>query len=131
MKNFHYPFIIGEQYEKWEFDLELLNHERILGFDSYFYLRKVYFLGMPPKYVELLFCLDILKVVILTMDFRTLNEAQNFRNFLDLNFGKKIQSENVDIYKVLEIEMWLTHTSLNYKINIAYGNRENLMNINY
>ncbi len=131
MNNFHYPFNLGEQYEKWEFDLELLGYERILGFDSYFYIKEVYFLGMHPKYVELLFCLDILKVVILTIDFNALEEVQRFRNILDQNFEKESHYENLDIYKTLEIELWLIHTPLSNGIDIAYGKKEYLMSIFY
>ena len=71
MKKNKLPFQIGKHYENWEFDLEPSDDERILGFDSYFYIRELSFLGIIPRYTELVFCWDILKVVILTIDFET------------------------------------------------------------
>jgi hypothetical protein len=71
MKKDKLPFQIGKHYENWEFDLEPSDMERILGFDCYFYIRELSFLGIIPRYTELVFCWDILKVVILTVDFET------------------------------------------------------------
>ena len=70
MKNNKLPFQIGNHYENWEFDLEPTEKERILGFDSYFYFRELLFLGVIPRYVELIFSWDILKVVIFTVDLK-------------------------------------------------------------
>lgn len=66
MESFHYPFILGEHYEKWEFDLEVLNKERIKGCDSYIYLKPIYISDIRVNKVELVFSLDILIGVYLT-----------------------------------------------------------------
>ncbi|PUB25846.1 hypothetical protein C8J95_1129 [Elizabethkingia sp. YR214] len=60
MESFHYPFILGENYEKWEFDLEVLDKERIKGCDSYIYLKPIFISNIKVNKVELVFSLDIL-----------------------------------------------------------------------
>ena len=126
MKNNKLPFQIGKHYENWEFDLEPSDMERILGFDSYFYIRELSFLGIIPRYTELVFCWDILKVVILTFDFETKEQMELFKDILALNFGSKTQFKNEDlqaeIYSVARhIELWLVYIPDGYRIEISYG----------
>ena len=126
MKKDKLPFEIGKHYENWEFDLEPTDMERILGFDSYFYIRELSFLGIIPRYTELVFCWDILKVVILTVDFETKEQLELFRDILALNFGSKTQFKNEDlqaeIYSVARhIELWLVYIPDGYRIEISYG----------
>ncbi|MCT3945698.1 hypothetical protein HZQ28_12460 [Elizabethkingia anophelis] len=63
MKNVYYPFELGEQYEKWEFDLEIIYKERIKGSDSYIYLGNISLFGERAEYVEMIFSMDILTAV--------------------------------------------------------------------
>ena len=126
MKNNKLPFQIGKHYENWEFDLEPSDVERIIGFDSYFHIRELSFLGIIPRYTELVFCWDILKVVILTVDFETKEQLELFRDILALNFGSKTQFKNEDlqaeIYSVARhIELWLVYIPDGYRIEISYG----------
>ena len=126
MKNQLLPFQIGEEYENWEFDLEPSDEERILGFDSYFHIRDLSFLGIIPRYAELVFCWDILKVVILTIDFETLEQLQNFKDILDHNFGSRTQFENeylqAEIYSIARhLELWLVYIPDGYRIELSYG----------
>ena len=126
MKKDKLPFQIGKHYENWEFDLEPSDMERILGFDSYFYIRELSFLDIIPRYTELVFCWDILKVVILTLDFETKEQMELFRDILALNFGSKTQFKNEDlqaeIYSVARhIELWLVYIPDGYRIEISYG----------
>lgn len=126
MKNQLLPFQIGEEYENWEFDLEPSNMERILGFVSYFYIRELSFLGIIPRYAELVFCWDILKVVINTIDFETLEQLQNFKDILDHNFGSRTQHENeylqAEIYSIARhLELWLVYIPDGYRIELSYG----------
>lgn len=61
------PFEIGEDYENWEFDLEVLHYERIPFYDSYLYNGEVKkFLNFSPQKTELIFHWDVLEIVILT-----------------------------------------------------------------
>ncbi len=61
------PFEIGEECEKWEFDLEVICKARIPMYDSYLYIGKVKkFLNILPQKAELIFYWDRLKIVILT-----------------------------------------------------------------
>ena len=126
MKKDKLTFQIGKHYENWEFDLEPIDMERILGLDSYFYIRELSFFGIIPRYTELVFCWDILKVVILTFDFETKEQMELFRDILALNFGSKTQFKNEDlqaeIYSVARhIELWLVYIPDGYRIEISYG----------
>ena len=134
MKKDKLTFQIGKHYENWEFDLEPIDMERILGLDSYFYIRELSFFGIIPRYAQLVFCWDILKVVILTVDFETLEQLHQFRDILDLNFGSKTQFKNEDlqaeIYSVARhIELWLVYILDGYRIEISYGNSKYLKEI--
>ena len=126
MKKDKLPFQIGKHYENWEFDLEPIDMERILGFDSYVFIREISFLNIIPRYAQLVFCWDILKVVILTLDFETKEQMELFRDILALNFGSKTQFKNEDlqaeIYSVARhIELWLVYIPDGYRIEISYG----------
>ena len=134
MKKNKLPFQIGNHYENWEFDLEPSDMERILGFDSYFYIRELSFLGIIPRYTELVFCWDILKVVILTVDFETKEQLELFRNILSLNFGSKTQFKNehlqAEIYSIARhIELWLVYIPDGYRIELSYGSSKYLEEI--
>jgi len=134
MKKDKLPFQIGKHYENWEFELEPSDMERILGFDSYFYIRELSFLDIIPRYTELVFCWDILKVVIFTIDFETLEQLHQFRDILDLNFGNRTQFENeyldAEIYNLAgHFELWLVYIPDGYRIEISYGNNKYLKEI--
>ena len=136
MKKDKLPFEIGKHYENWEFDLEPSDMERILGFDSYVFIREISFLNIIPRYTELVFCWDILKVVILTFDFEIKEQMELFRDILALNFGSKTQFKNEDlqaeIYSVARhIELWLVYIPDGYRIEISYGNSKYLRGIYY
>ena len=126
MKKDKLPFQIGKHYENLEFDLEPSELDRILGFESYFYIRELSFLGIIPRYAELVFCWDILKVVILTIDFETGEQLELFRDILDLNFGSRTQFDNeylqAEIYSIARhIELWLVYIPDGYRVEISYG----------
>ena len=134
MKKNKLPFQIGKHYENWEFDLEPSDMERILGFDSYVFIREISFLNIIPRYTELVFCWDILKVVIFTIDFETLEQLHQFRDILDLNFGDRTQFESEyldgEIYSVARhIELWLVYIPDGYRIEISYGKSSYLKGI--
>ncbi|MDV3845788.1 hypothetical protein [Elizabethkingia anophelis] len=61
----YYPFKLGEQYEKWEFDLEILDKESRVGCDSYIYLRTLILFGERVEHVEMIFSMDILIAVLI------------------------------------------------------------------
>ena len=134
MKKDKLPFQIGKHYENWEFDLEISDEEKIKGCDSYFHIRELSFFGIIPRYAQLVFCWDILKVVILTVDFETLEQLQKFKDILDLNFGGRTQFENeylqAEIYNITKhIELWLVHIPDVYRVEISYGNNKYLKEI--
>ena len=55
---------------------------------SYIYFRELLFLGVIPRYVELIFSWDILKVVLFTVDFKTKQDLEIFKDSLDIEFRK-------------------------------------------
>ena len=136
MKNNKLPFQIGNHYENWEFDLEPTEKERILGFDSYIYFRELLFLGVIPRYVELIFSWDILKVVIFTVDFKTKQEIYLFKDSLDFEFIKSnqfyIKEQLIERFELdKSIELWLVNLQDNYRVEISYGDTKYLRDIYY
>ena len=134
MKNDKLPFQIGNHYENWEFDLEPTEKERILGFDSYIYFRELLFLGVIPRYVELIFSWDILKVVLFTVDFKTKQEIYLFKDSLDFEFIKSnqfyIKEQLIERFELdKSIELWLVNLQDNYRVEISYGDTKYLRNI--
>ena len=131
MKKDKLPFQIGNHYENWEFDLEPIEKERIIGFDSYIYIRELLFLGVIPRYVELIFSWDILKVVIFTVDFKTKQEIYLFKDSLDIEFRKSNKSNLiVDKYELANsIELWVVNLPNSYRVEILYGEPKYLRDI--
>ena len=134
MKNNKLPFQIGNHYENWEFDLEPTEKERILGFDSYIYFRELLFLGVIPRYVELIFSWDILKVVIFTVDFKTKQEIYLFKDSLDFEFIKSnqfyIKEQLIERFELdKSIELWLVNLPNSYRVEILYGEPKYLRDI--
>ena len=134
MKNNKLPFQIGNHYENWEFDLEPIEKERIIGFDSYIYIRELLFLGVIPRYVELIFSWDILKVVIFTVDFKTKQEIYLFKDSLDFEFIKSnqfyIKEQLIERFELAKsIELWLVNLQDSYRVEISYGDTKYLRDI--
>ena len=134
MKNDKLPFQIGSHYENWEFDLESIEKERILGFDSYIYFRELLFLGVIPRYVELIFSWDILKVVLFTVDFKTKQDLELFKDSLSLEFRKSnqfyIKHQLIERFELAKsIELWLVNLQDSYRLEISYGEPKYLRDI--
>ena len=134
MKNNKLPFQIGKHYENWEFDLEPIEKERILGFDSYIYFRELLFLSVIPRYVELIFSWDILKVVLFTVDFKTKQDLELFKDSLSLEFRKSnqfyIKHQLIERFELTKsIELWLVNLQDSYRLEISYGNTKYLRDI--
>ncbi|AZI38822.1 hypothetical protein [Epilithonimonas vandammei] len=103
MKNQNLPFQIGEHYENWEFDLEVLDVERIKGYDNYLYLKEVNLYGFTSNYTELIFLFDILEQVILKLNFETQEQLNHFINNLSIT---KIK------WKILELNLTITYGNM-------------------
>lgn len=134
MKKDKLPFQIGNHYENWEFDLEPTEKERILGFDSYIYFRELLFLGVIPRYVELIFSWDILKVVLFTVDFKTKQDLDLFKDSLNLEFRKSnqfyIKDQLIVRFELAKsIELWLVNLQDSYRVEISYGDTKYLRDI--
>ena len=134
MKNNKLPFQIGNHYENWEFDLEPIEKERIIGFDSYIYIRELLFLGVIPRYVELIFSWDILKVVLFTVDFKTKQDLKLFKDSLYLEFRKSnqfyIKDQLIVRFELAKsIELWLVNLQDSYRLEISYGEQKYLKDI--
>ena len=89
MKQDILPFKIGMQYENWEFSLEPINEERSEGFDSYLCFEKLLCEFILPVYLELLFSLDILKVIVYVVVIEKGEELRQLRVILEERFRHK------------------------------------------
>lgn len=131
MKTTFLPFQIGEQYENWEFDLDYLKEERIKGLDRYLYIKKSFFLQYNARRIELIFALDILEVVIMTFEFQSFSELNQFREALQRTFGKKVNLQDEDLKSIAfkltdELGLRFTHFPLEYRVNVCYGSEKYL-----
>lgn len=83
MKPIKLPFEIGLGYEIWEFELEVLGHERIANYDSYLYVGEINkFLNFYTYQTELIFHWDILEMVVLTfLNINTTNLLNQLETF--------------------------------------------------
>lgn len=88
------PFRIRSQYEKWEFDLEVIDTDFKIGVDCYWYLGKVKkFLNLIPDKTELIFEMDRLEIVILTFNNMNLTILKDLCDKMERLFGKPTKDE--------------------------------------
>lgn len=127
MKQNNLPFKLGEHYERWEFELEILDFDKIKGHESYIYLKNVFFLNLIPLKVELIFSFDILELIIMEINPTNHKEIEDLLNLLSVNFGNYVEQEqeylSACIYKLEDSnELWLIYKPLEDETYIAYGN---------
>lgn len=106
MKKDQLPFKIGEDYEKWEFDLEVCIYDKIKGFDSYIYLKNFNFLEITPLQTELVFFFDVLELVIMTINTKDHREMGKLIDLMTKTFGNYMEYEqeifSACVYKLKE-----------------------------
>lgn len=126
MKDNYLPFQIGEQYENWEFDLDILETERVPGCDSYYFIWSKPFLHIIPNTIEMIFCVDILQAVIMEVKDISLHEIAEVESLLIRLYGNCKTQKNMfhavciyttDTYVVL----WLISITAERRFIIAYG----------
>ena len=128
MEKENLPFLLGLDYEHWEFSLEVLNKEDILGMDNYLYLEDISFLGVVPKSVEMLFSLDILQVVRIIYEFDNQKELDKFYKGLVEYFNNiKLVHKDKIVYFIEDIEIWMIPKS--DCIEVVYGNYKHLIKL--
>ena len=128
MEKENLPFLLGLDYEHWEFSLEVLNKEDILGMDNYLYLEDISFLGVVPKSVEMLFSLDILQVVRIIYEFDNQKELDKFYKGLVEYFNNiKLVHKDKIVYFIEDIEIWIIPKS--DCIEVVYGNYKHLIKL--
>ena len=66
-------------YEELEFDLVVIE-DKILGYDSYKYMKEVTIFNIPVKNVELIFYWEILKVIILEFENSDVEKLKRLKN---------------------------------------------------
>ena len=98
MEKENLPLLLGLDYEQWEFSLEVLDKEDILGMDNYLYLEDISFLGAVPKSVEMLFSLDILQVVRIIYEFDNQKELDKFYKEITVYFKNNTKNCGYDVY---------------------------------
>ena len=120
--------VLGLDYEQWEFSLEVLDKEDILGMDNYLYLEDISFLGAVPKSVEMLFSLDILQVVRIIYKFDNQKESDKFYKGLAEYFNNtKLVHKDKIVYFIGDIELWMIPKS--DCIEVVYGNYKYLIKL--
>lgn len=134
MKKDLLPFDIGEDYENWEFDLEVCTFDKIKGSDSYIYLNNFKFFDVIPLLTELLFSFDILELVIMTINTKDHREMGKLIDLMTKNFGDYIEHEqeylSACIYKLEDSdELWLIYYPLEDKTYITYGSPKFIIQI--
>ena len=129
MEKENLPFLLGLDYEQWEFSLEVLDEEDILGMDSYLYLEDISFLGAVPKSVEMLFSLDILQVVRIIYEFDNQKELDKFYKEITVYFknNTKLVHKDKIAYFIEDIEIWMIPKS--DCIEVVYGNYKHLIKL--
>lgn len=95
------PFQIGEQYEDWEFELDILL-DRIKGYDSYKYIGEEvkFFLNYLPDEIELIFNLDILECVLLVFKDLTEEQLENLKISVKNEEGVKLILKSNTVYLI-------------------------------
>lgn len=120
MKPIELPFEIGREYENWEFDLEVLDVERMKGYDSYIYIREIVFLGAIPRYVELIFLIDLLQIVIFNYKLQK-SDLRKIIETLDEKLMLKNRLDKIVIYSIdVNLELWVINKESN-SIVVIYG----------
>lgn len=94
------PFQLGKHYENWEFDLEILDVERIKGYDSYTYLREIKIFDKKADYVELIFLFDVLVFVVLIFSFKSKVELLQFTIKIKNEYSQLLYKENELLLKL-------------------------------
>jgi hypothetical protein len=126
MKQLNIPFKLGMQYENWEFDLEVLDLERIPNYDSYLYLGELKkFLNYISDKTELIFYCDRLEAVILTFENKDWHCFNEFSNALKMMFRETeaitLENHLVQKFKHKNIEYWCVFNPQTNTIIVIYG----------
>ena len=123
MKPIKLPFEIGKEYEKWEFDLDIIEGEKLKACDSYYYRRRLSFGGVGADSVEMIFCLDILQIVIIKFNKCQLDHSQHISQLMTIHYQKKASEiPNKEIYIISQnMELWLLESSSKL-LTLIYGN---------
>lgn len=127
MKPIKLPFEIGKEYEKWEFDLDIIVGEKLKACDSYYYRRRLSFGGVGADSVEMIFCLDILQIVIIKFNKCQLDHSQHISQLMTIHYQKKASEiPNKEIYIISQnMELWLLESPSKLLI-LIYGNTQYL-----
>ncbi|WP_124641909.1 hypothetical protein [Amniculibacterium aquaticum] len=133
MENFKLPFEIGQYYEVWEFDLEVMDVERITNYDSYMYLGEVKkFLNYHSDKTELIFYWDRLEAVILTFFHIEMKTIEEIKNILKYKYHYLINELHANYvvceYHAVKLQVFLILKKPNTLL-IIYGNSTSLEEI--
>ena len=133
MEKFNLPFEIAQDYEVWEFDLEVMDIERIPNYDSYTYLGEVKkFLNIISDETELIFYWDRLEAVILTFFHMEMNTIEQIKSILKYKyhfpFYELLANYEIYEYHAGELQLFLILKKPNTLL-IIYGNSTSLEEI--
>ncbi len=98
MKQLDIPFRLGMQYDNWEFELEV-TQDRLQGCDSYIYIGKGFnkFLNYTTHKTELLFSLDILEAIIISLATTDYKKICNLIGLVLINTYETKKYSNIKI----------------------------------
>ncbi|MDD1549868.1 hypothetical protein MPN29_03260 [Riemerella anatipestifer] len=133
MENFNLPFVLRQDYETWEFELEVLDIERVPNYDSYLYIGEAKeFLNQKPNKAELIFYWDRLEAVILTFFHIGIDAIEEIKNTLKCKYSLASYEVhlNYDLYEYYagEIQLFLVLKKAN-SLFVIYGNSSSLEEI--
>ena len=125
MKQNILPFKIGMQYENWEFSLEPIHEDRFEGFDSYLCVEELACEFIFPVYLELVFSLDILKVIIYVVVIDTEEKFSKLKDVLEERFRNKYfkrYNSRIEILNISgSIEVWIVQKAIDSRVEVSYG----------
>ena len=133
MEKFKLPFEIGQDYEVWEFELEVMDLERIPNYDSYTYIGVVKnFMNIISDKTELIFYWDRLEAVVLTFFHIEMKTIEEIKGNLKYKYHFPIYEThaNYEIYEYYagELQLYLIIKKPN-TLFIIYGNSTSLEEI--
>lgn len=124
MNKYNFPLEIGNQYENWEFQLEI-KEDKIKNYDSYRYLELVRFEGVQDFDTELIFHWDNLIAVILATEYSKQIFSQmksKLSNKLKACKPLNINSIIINRFSLNDgLELWLYHNPSKKETQIIYG----------
>ncbi|MCG2760588.1 MAG: hypothetical protein L6407_05200 [Candidatus Delongbacteria bacterium] len=106
--------------------MEVLATEKIIGYDSYYYIRYISFNGIKPKRTELIFCLDILEAVILS--FQPPDTLHAVRKALNIHKSAWAKASHTNTLKGTDRVVTCLYETTN-NVHLLYGKKHIILKL--